>query len=75
MASAVTRIAGEIYQVMQKMQGLHRNGWVGGWVSWGGGRGTDVRGWRGSDEHLSKKGAADEKISIHKVQSWDMSGY
>lgn len=40
MASALTHIAGEIYQVMQKMQGLLKKGLVADWAE---DRGTNVR--------------------------------
>lgn len=43
MASAATHIAGEIYQVMQKVQGTSQK-WLGGWVGGlGRGRVADVR--------------------------------
>lgn len=49
MASAVTRIAGEIYQVMQKMQGQK---WLGGWLGELG-RGAEAQMWGDEEEVMS----------------------
>lgn len=58
-ASVVTHIAGEIYQVMQKMQGLHTNGWV-GWVGWGGEE-AEAQMW-GDEEDVMSIWAKEEQL-------------